>query len=165
MKIRRLLLLAALTCIPIVIAATAGEPTTAHSAADEQIIREVVDKYFRGVVNADRELLEEAWHVGGTRMVFVSSLGLPEPKFDSVPIDVAMEWWTQVKATSSSGKILTIDIVEGEMALVKFDFRYEHMHFIDFLTLLKLKEGWKLVSKSFVRIMPDRAGASPTKKD
>jgi len=155
MMTHRLWFALALTSIPVVLVATAKEPA-AQQSADEQAVRAVVDKYFRGVTNADRALLEEAWHVPGAQMEFVKSLGQPEPKFEAVPIDVAMEWWTQVKAKSSSGKILSIDIVEGEMAVVKFDFHFEHMHYVDYLTLLKLKEGWRLVNKSFVRIMPKR---------
>jgi len=156
MKRHRFLYAIALTSIPVVLVATADEPAAQKRSADEQAVGGVVDKYFRGVTNADRALLEEAWHVSGAQMEFVKSLGQPEPKFEAVPIDVAMEWWTQVKAKSSSGKILSIDIVEGEMAIVKFDFHFEHMHYVDYLTLLKLKEGWRLVNKSFVRIMPKR---------
>lgn len=164
MKTQRLMLFALVAALPFVVVALGDDTPSKHDAAQEQAVREVVDKYFRGVVNADRSLLMEAWHTPGTHMMFVKSLGQPEPRFESVPIEQAMDWWTRVKAKSSSGKVLAVDIVENEMALVKFDFQYEHMHYVDYLTLLKLKDGWKIVNKSYVRIMPDK-GAKQSEKD
>jgi len=163
MRAHRLILLALLIGLPLAIFAFADDGPAKIDPAEEQAIRDTVDKYFRGVVNADRKLLEEAWHMQRTQMMYVKSLGVPEPQFEAVPIDVAIQWWTKVKAKSSSGKILSLDVVKNEMALVKFDFHYEHMHYIDYLTLLKLKEGWKIVNKSFVRIMPGKGEDVPEK--
>ena len=162
MKAIRFCLLTAILATSLFMASLADESTSMSDEADDQAIRAVVDQYFRGVVNADRELLEGAWHAArGVQMQYVKSLGVREPEFESVPIDVAIEWWTRVKAKSSSGKVLSVDIVEGEMALVKFDFRYEHMQFIDYLTLMKIKGEWKLVNKSYYRIMPERKADKP----
>ena len=159
MNARRLMLLATLLAFPFLMPSLANDPASAkNDPADEQAIRDAVDKYFRGVVQADKALIEQAWHTEGTRMIYVKSLGIPEPRFETVSIHVAMDWWTRVKAKSSSGEILY-----GEMALVKFDFHFEHIHYIDYLTLLKLKEGWKIVNKSFVRIMPDKG--APDEKE
>jgi Putative lumazine-binding len=166
MKPTRLFAVAALVGVSWVVFAAAEEPAAkSDTSADEQAIREVVDKYFRGVVNGDRDLLEQAWYTKGTQMIYIKKLGQTEPSFDAVPIDAAIENWSRIKANSSSGKVLSLDIVEGEMAMVKFDFRYERMHYIEYLTLLKLKDGWKLVSKSYVRIMSDHNTPSKSGKD
>lgn len=164
MNLKTSMLLATLAVVPFAVFAADYDPSPINPA-DEQAIREAVDKYFRGIVTANRELLEEAWHIGGTQMIFVKSLGQPEPRFEAVPIEKAIVDWTRVQAQSSSGKVLSIDVVEGEMAMVKYDFRYEHMQFIDYLTLLKLKDGWKIVNKSFVRIMPSKGAAKPADED
>ena len=120
--------------------------------ADEQAVREAVDMYFNGVTRADRELLEKAWYANGASMKYVQDVGADAGKFKDVKIPIAFDWWTRTKPKSASGKILSLDIVGDSMALVKFEFLYDHFHYIDFLTLYKIDGEWKLVSKTFVRL-------------
>ncbi len=118
-------------------------------SADEAAIRVVVDKYFRGVVSADRDLIEAAWAVDRGHMKHVKSAGAEE-SISVVPISAAVEWWTRVKATTSSSKVLALDVVEGKMASVKFEFVYERLFYIEYLTLLKVSGNWKIVSKAYI---------------
>lgn len=120
--------------------------------ADEQAVREAVDMYFNGVTRADRELLDKAWYVNGASMKYVQDVGADAGKFKDVKIPIAFDWWTRTKPKTSSGKVLSLDIVADSMALVKFEFLYDHFHYIDFLTLYKIDGEWKLVSKTFVRL-------------
>jgi len=138
----------------------ATDPPPASSAAashDEKAVRETVDKYFRGVTTANRDLLEQAWEVKSAHMKSLQAVGSADPELKVVPITTAIDWWTRVKSRSQSGKVLSLDIVGGEMAFVKFDFRYDEMHYIDYLTLYKLKDTWKIVNKTYVRL-PDEPG-------
>jgi len=117
--------------------------------ADEAVIRAVVDKYYRGVVTADRALIEAAWDVDRGHMKHVQGSGAGE-SVNVTPISLAIDWWTRVKASTSSSKILALDIVEGKMASVKFEFVYDRLYYIEYLTLLKVSGNWKIVSKAYV---------------
>lgn len=120
-----------------------------EGSADEAAIRVAVDKYYRGVVTADRDLIESAWAVARGHMKHVKSHGAEE-RISVVPISTAVDWWTRVKATTSSSKILALDIVEGKMASVKFEFVYDRLFYMEYLTLLKVSGNWKIVSKAYV---------------
>jgi len=116
---------------------------------DEAQIREVVDLYFKGVVEADRTALERAWDKNAhMKHVKVTRDGIEAVHV--VPIDVAFEWWTRVKANTSMGKVLSLDIVDGKMAMVKFEFHYNQLKYIDYLSLYKVNGEWKIVNKTFV---------------
>ena len=138
---------------------------------DETAIRKVVDQYFRGVVNADRVLLEKAWDEDSAHMKHLKIL-TESSRVNVVPITLAINWWTRVKAKTSASEILYLDIVQGQMAFVKFKFDYNNLHYTDYLTLYKINDAWKLVNKSFVRrASPKKAPTakepekSETKKD
>lgn len=148
-----LLLVVATTLIAQQTEPTKTEPTKTESTRpvdDETAIRKVVDQYFRGVVNADRNLLEKAWDVDSAHMKHLKMLTEPA-KVNVVPISLAINWWTRVKAKTSASEVLYLDIVDGEMAFVKFKFDYNNLHYTDYLTLYKIDDAWKLVNKSFVR--------------
>jgi hypothetical protein len=51
--------------------------------------------------------------------------------------------------------------VDGQMAFVKYKFDYNNLHYIDYLTLYKIGDSWKLVNKTFVRhAEPKKAAAT-----
>jgi len=120
-----------------------------EASADEAAVRAVVDKYYRGVVTGDRDLIESAWDVDHGDMKHVKVRGGSEV-VDVTPISLAVDWWTRAKARDSSSKILALDIVEGKMASVKFEFVYEKLYYMEYLTLLKVAGNWKIVSKAYV---------------
>ncbi len=120
-----------------------------EGSADEAAIRVAVDKYYRGVVTADRALIESAWEVDRGHMKHVKSRGADEI-VSVVSITIAVDWWTRVKAKTSSSEILALDIVDGKMASVKFEFVYDRLYYIEYLTLLKVSGSWKIVSKAYV---------------
>ena len=120
-----------------------------EGSADEAAIRAVVDQYYRGVVSADGDLIEAAWAVDRGHMKHVKGQGANEA-INVVSIRLAINWWTRVKASTSSSKILALDIVDGKMASVKFEFVYDRLFYIEYLTLLKVANRWKIVSKVYV---------------
>ena len=63
------------------------------------------------------------------------------------PIADAIARWMSGDAQQRKGEILELDITNGQIARVKFD--YDGI-FVDFLTLLKLDEKWKIVDKVFI---------------
>ena len=69
----------------------------------------------------------------------------------SVPIRDAIKKWTSRPADESWGKVLSIDIVDGRMAVSKVEMLYRGHIYIDLLSLYKINGDWKIVNKTFVR--------------
>ncbi len=117
---------------------------------DDAAIRKAVGLYYQGVVDADRKSIERAWDVTSGHMKHVR----PGNKADVVAvtqISTAVDWWTRVKAKQSSSEVLSIDVVDGKMASVKFNFVYDKWDYTEFLTLFKLSGQWKIVNKTYVQ--------------
>lgn len=114
------------------------------SAADElQAIRDTVFDYFDGINQVDRERLERAFDPGAAlKSVDASGALVVEPIAD------AMARWMRGPATERRGDILSIDVADGQVARVVFDFDGDY---VDFLTLVKLDGHWRIIDKVFIR--------------
>lgn len=53
------------------------------------------------------------------------------------------------KGMARTDRIVSIDFSGPETAFVKLECSIHPRYFTDYLTLLKLKDGWKIVSKTF----------------
>jgi hypothetical protein len=53
------------------------------------------------------------------------------------------------KGLTRTDRIVSIDLSGPETAFVKLECSIHPRYFIDYLTLLKLKDGWRVVSKTF----------------
>jgi hypothetical protein len=111
---------------------------------DEEVaaIQAAVFNYFEGINEKDRARLKSA---------FDTSAQLKSPDGDGAvkiePIADAIARWMSGKAQPRKGKVMRLDITEGQVAQVVFD--YDGI-FVDFLTLLKLDGRWKIVDKVFI---------------
>jgi hypothetical protein len=63
------------------------------------------------------------------------------------PIDEVIERWVSKEPAAREGEILSIDVTDGEIARVVFDYNGDY---IDFLTLAKVRGQWKIIDKVFV---------------
>jgi hypothetical protein len=61
---------------------------------------------------------------------------------------------TPPKAVGSprEDELIHIDLASPTQALIKLKVRISEMVFIDYLTLLKLEQGWRIVSKIYHRV-------------
>jgi hypothetical protein len=53
------------------------------------------------------------------------------------------------KGLPRTDRIVSIDLSGPETAFVKLECSLHPRYFVDYLTLLKLKDGWRIVSKTF----------------
>jgi hypothetical protein len=114
---------------------------------DEQAIREAVGDYFRGVTQADRSLLEKAWDVPSGHMKWVARGATGKEEVKVMPIAAAIERWASRAQPDASSQVLSLDIVDGKMAVVKFQFIVRKTDFTDFLSLFKVNGEWKIINK------------------
>ncbi len=126
----------------------AGKAETSMPATDdEQAIRAVVQLYFDGIIKYDEQSLRKAFHadanvIGTTK----------EGAADWEPFQ---EWvvYTRGDAPDPTGRenrIVSIDIT-GNAAVAKTDLDWPHVHYVDYLSLLKIDGEWQIVNKIWNR--------------
>jgi hypothetical protein len=115
----------------------------------------VVQLYFDGIIKYDEQALRKAFHADAS-VVGAKDDGTP----DWEPFQ---EWvlYTRGKAPDATGRnnrIVSIDIT-GRAAVVKTDLDWPSVHYVDYLSLLKLDSQWKIVNKIWHREKPAKPAA------
>jgi hypothetical protein len=116
--------------------------------ADIEAIEKVVWTYLDGLHEGDTDKLAKAFH-DVSHLYSMEKGGvadLPRAK-----------WFEFVKGRPSAksrglartDRIISIDLSGPETAFVKLECSIHPRYFTDYLLLLKLEEGWRIVSKSF----------------
>ena len=117
---------------------------------DEREIREVVQMYFEGVSRCDATILSEAWDA---EVAHWKGIEHDESRLQFVrvePVTESIVRWSQGTPVESKGEIVSVDVIDGQLAIVKFDFHLGDQNYLDVLTLYKLNDSWKLINKVFV---------------
>lgn len=117
-------------------------------SSDVAAIEKVVWTYLDGLYEGDTAKLGQAFHEG-SHLYSMHEGGVA---------DLPREKWFELVKSRPSGKakglartdrIISIDLSGPETAFVKLECSLHPRYFTDYLTLLKLKDGWKVVSKTF----------------
>ncbi len=119
-------------------------PNTQSLAA----IQSVVQTYLDGLYEGDTEKLAAAFHPASE---------LRSEKDGEVVILPRQAWLEAVRTRPSAAsqnlprhdRILAIDLAGPELAVVKLNCAIPPRFFTDVLVLLKLANGWQIVSKAF----------------
>jgi hypothetical protein len=119
-------------------------PAAPAGASEEDFagIRAAVFDYFDGINEVSRERLERAFDPSAE----LKNVGA-DGTIVAQPIAAVIERWMAREPAGREGEILSIDITDGEIARVVFDYDGAY---IDFLTLAKVQGGWKIIDKVFV---------------
>ena len=131
--------LVAIVCLAMVLLL----PARARAADELAAIRTAVFDYFEGINTADRARLERAFDPSAA----LKSVD-PSGAIAVEPIADAIARWSRGEAARRRGVILSIDIADGEIARVVFDFDGAYT---DFLTLANVGGRWKIIDKVFIR--------------
>jgi len=123
--------------------------------ADRSRIEAVIEDYFQGMYHSDVERLSRAFHPDGR------ITGYDEGKLINGPIAAFIQFIGGAAAPVDEGEafdmeILAIDVA-GDAATVKVRDVYKGLNFVDFLTLLKFEDGWRIVNKTFHHAPRDSA--------
>ncbi len=128
----------------------AWSSATAQESPDSAQIRETIENYITGWRAGDLELLSRVfateegvvlWTSGApgeevlSRMTFSEILARgsrPKPQYGT-------EW-----------EILSLDVVDGKLAVAKVEISRSGGSYIDYLVLQNLADGWRIVTKTFV---------------
>jgi len=118
--------------------------------ADDQAVRAAVYDYFEGQTQADLARLQRGFDESSAHMKFIDENEDGEPYVRVMEIAPVLEAWGGGEPAEDErvGTILSLNVVDGRMASVLFD---SNGRFLDQLTLLKIGDDWKIVSKVFIR--------------
>jgi hypothetical protein len=117
-------------------------------AGEIDAIERVVWTYLDGLYEGDTAKLAKAFHEGS------HLYSMHEGGVADLPRE---KWFEFVKGRPSAkskgltrtDRIVSIDLSGPETAFVKLECSIHPRYFTDYLTLLKLKDGWRVVSKTF----------------
>lgn len=111
---------------------------------DYEIVEGTIKNYFDGRKNADLTQLRNAFSENAILFTNRDEMGVIIP-FSDYLSKVQTDGIQQVKT-----KILDGDITNN-IAAFKTEFKYNNKTYIDYITTLKTKDGWKIVGKTFTQ--------------
>ena len=116
---------------------------------DIKSIEGVVWTYLDGLHEGDTAKLAAAFHEA-SHLYSVGENGaladLPRAKWLDM---VASRPSAKSKGLGRTDRIVSVDFAGPETAIVKVECSIHPRYFTDYLTLLKLKDGWRIVAKGF----------------
>ena len=115
---------------------------------DRSTVEAVVQHYFDGVYEGDADKLGEVFHPSAD----LRSLENGEVRVLHLP--AWLNWMRKRPSAKAEGKpredfIVTIDRSDDQTAFIKVRCQLPPRYFTDYLVAMKLRDGWKIVSKSY----------------
>ena len=115
---------------------------------DRSTVEAVVQHYFDGVYEGDADKLGEVFHPSAD----LRSLENGELRVLHLP--AWLNWMRKRPSAKAEGKpredfIVTIDRSDDQTAFIKVRCQLPPRYFTDYLVAMKLRDGWKIVSKSY----------------
>ena len=113
-----------------------------------EAISQVAMDYFYGMANGDMELMSKSFDMEYGDIKYPIS----DPKTQKTVIEhfEFSEFVNVFKDNSNKpweGKILSIDVVDDRMAMVKFSLKTKKRDYVDYLGMYKRDGNWRIVNK------------------
>lgn len=113
---------------------------------DEEAVRATANDYIEGTSNGDIARIKRAF----TETAALYGVN-PDGSIRHIPIAKYVTYFKPNVKNDRRGKIVAVDIVNNA-ANVKIEILSQGWKYTDFLLLLKLKDGWKIINKSYTRV-------------
>lgn len=113
-----------------------------------EAIEKVVWTYLDGLHEGDAGKLASAFHEG-SHLYSMSEGGVADLPRDKWLDMVKSRPSAKSKGLARTDRIVSVDMSGPETAFVKVECSIHPRYFTDYLTLLKLNDGWRVVSKTF----------------
>ena len=123
----------------------------AVSGKEYQAVIDTAFNYFNGVANADQSLLEKAFdqNIGHIKSIRKNK-ETGKAYIDSVSLKTFAGYFKEATKDTWKADILSVDIVDDKMAMVKLSFETSKTHYIDYLVMYKLEDQWRIINKTYV---------------
>lgn len=121
------------------------------SGKEYQAVVETAYNYFNGAANGDQKLLSQAFDLefGHVKMITIDK-DTGKETIRSVPLKEFSGYFKKATTDTWQANILSVDIVDDKMAMVKLDFDTPKTHYIDYLVMYKRENNWRIINKTFV---------------
>ena len=115
-----------------------------HSSDEYAAITKTLNYYIEGGTNRDSATFAKAFMTDG-QMIFMRN--------DSVQIVALKDFVARTKPGEKVKRTCRITNIQlyGNAATARLELVYDEFMFVDFMNLLKTKDGWKIVNKIFYR--------------
>ena len=127
--------------------------TKAGPVASEeyQAVIETAYNYFNGAATGDQELLSRAFDLefGHVKMLILDKETGKE-SIKTVSLKEFSNYFKKATKDTWEANILSVDIVDNKMAMVKLNFETSKTHYIDYLVMYKRENEWRIINKTFV---------------
>ena len=123
----------------------------AKTSNEYQAVINAAYKYFEGAANGDQALLMASFDTefGDVKMIRKDKEQNSEV-IRNVPMKEFAGFFTKPTTETWQAEILSVDIVDNQMAMVKMDFKTAKTHYIDYLVMYKRNDQWRIINKTFV---------------
>jgi hypothetical protein len=128
-------------------------PSQAESVTGKeyQAVVETAYNYFNGAANGDQKLLSKAFDLefGHVKMINVNK-DTGKETIRTVSLKDFSGYFKKATKDKWVANILSVDIVDDKMAMVKLDFYTPKTHYIDYLVMYKRENEWRIINKTFI---------------
>ncbi len=121
------------------------------TGSEYQAVVDTAYNYFNGMANGDQQLLEKAFDFdfGHVKMINIDKKTGKET-IRTVTLQEFSGFFKQATKDKWQAKVLSVDIVDDKMAMVKLNFDTPKTHYIDYLVMYKRDNNWRIINKTFV---------------
>jgi len=116
-----------------------------------QAVVETAYNYFNGAANGDQKLLSKAFDLefGHVKMININK-DTGKETIRTVPLEKFAGYFKKATKDTWEANILSVDIVDDKMAMVKLNFDTPKTHYIDYLVMYKRENEWRIINKTFI---------------
>lgn len=118
----------------------------AKAQSDADAVRATAMDYIEGTANGEIDRIKRAF----TETAALYAVN-DDGSLRKIPIAKYISFFKEGQKNDRQGKIVSTDIVNNA-AQVKIEILSGQWKFTDYLLLLKLDEGWKIINKSYTRV-------------
>ena len=121
------------------------------SGTEYKAVVDTAYNYFNGAANGDQEMLASAFDMefGHVKMIRVDKQTGKE-NIRSVPLNEFAKIFKKATKDEWQANVLSVDIVDDKMAMVKLNFDTPKTNYVDYLVMYKRNDEWKIINKTFV---------------
>ncbi len=143
-----------LTKILLLVLSLSALSTSAHAKSvtsnEYQAVVKTAYDYFNGGASGDQKLMLSAFdsEFGDVKMIKVDKETGKEV-IRTIPLKKFASFFKGTNDTWHAD-VISVDIVDNKMAMVKLNFETPKTHYIDYLVMYKRNDKWRIVNKTFV---------------
>jgi len=142
--------LPSLFLVTICILFSTSAKAQAVTSDEYQAVVDTAYRYFNGAANGDQELLANAFDMdfGHIKMIKTNKDDKQET-IHTLTLKEFSKFFKEATSETWQADIISVDIVDNKMAMVKLDFNTPKTHYIDYLVMYKRNGNWLIVNKTF----------------